>query len=112
LQVHFKIYFKAPPPHRATTNPPLKSTDFLQETDKKVRAIIRQIQEVQKQSGGGGVSFKTASGEAVSLSTHLTPVQLSRTRQQFNTYLRNMPTAKDSDEAAKLFLRFVTDAAQ
>ncbi|CBY12496.1 unnamed protein product [Oikopleura dioica] len=44
--------------NRATTNPPLKSTDFLQETDKKVKEIIKQILIAQKEAGDCGVSIK------------------------------------------------------
>ena len=107
------FFVSAPPPHRATTNPPLKSTDFLQETDEKVKAIIRQVQAAQKELGSpdGGVTIKTADGEILTLSKFVTPAQLSRTRQQFKTYLRNLPSAKNSAEAAKLFLQFLSDAA-
>ena len=45
----------------------------------------------------------------MTLSEAVTPVQLGRIRQQFSTYLRNLPTAKNSDEAVKLFLRFLED---
>jgi hypothetical protein len=46
--------------NRATTNPPLKSSDFLQETDKKVKEIIKQILQAQKEAGDCGVSIKVA----------------------------------------------------
>jgi len=105
---------KAPPPHRATTNPPLKATDFLQETDEKVKRIIRQIQAAQKSNGSadGGIEIKTEDGDIVALTKFMSPAQLSRVRQQFKTYLRNMPSAKSPHEAVKLFLQFLTDDAK
>jgi len=95
--------------NRATTNPPLKSSDFLQETDKKVKEIIKQILQAQKETPDCGVSIKTSIGESVTLSEAVTPVQLGRVRQQFTTYLRNLPTAKNSDEAVSLFLQFLVN---
>ena len=44
--------------NRATTNPPLKSSDFLQETDKKVKEIIKQILQAQNETPDCGVSIK------------------------------------------------------
>jgi len=39
---------------RATSNPPLKGTDFLQQVDQEVKAIMKRIVERQKENGGGG----------------------------------------------------------
>ena len=37
---------------RATANPPLKGTDFLQEVDQEVKSIMKSILAKQKESGG------------------------------------------------------------
>ena len=39
---------------RATANPPLKGTDFLQEVDQEVKSIMKSILAKQKESGGVG----------------------------------------------------------
>jgi len=37
---------------RSTSNPPLKSTDFLQELDKKIKEIMKSVLDKQKEMGG------------------------------------------------------------
>ena len=92
----------------------MKATDFLQETDEKVKRIIRQIQQAQKSNGSAdcGVEIKTENGDIVTLTKFMSLAQLSRIRQQFKTYLRNMPSAKSPNDAVKLFLQFLTDDAK
>ena len=52
---------------RATANPPLKGTDFLQEVDQDVKSIMKDILTRQKENGGQGGTEIIIEGQEVYL---------------------------------------------
>jgi len=56
---------------RSTSNPPLKSTDFLQEVDLKVKEIMKKVQSRQKEMGGDCGVVINECGVEVALSNPL-----------------------------------------
>ena len=56
---------------RATANPPLKGTDFLQEVDQEVKSIMKSILAKQKESGGVGGTELVVDGQELYLVNQL-----------------------------------------
>ena len=56
---------------RATANPPLKGTDFLQEVDQEVKSIMKSILAKQKESGGVGGTELIVDGQQLYLVNQL-----------------------------------------
>ena len=56
---------------RATANPPLKGTDFLQEVDQEVKSIMKSVLAKQKESGGVGGTELVVDGQELYLVNQL-----------------------------------------
>ena len=86
---------------------------------------MKSIVERQKENGGGGgeMVFNGTTvflvnqmrcyeiNETLKFTCFRSQQQLSRTRQQFMKYMKTIPTARDTKDAIKIFVRFLKEAA-
>ena len=70
---------------RSTSNPPLKSTDFLQEVDLKVKEIMKKVQSRQKEMGGDCGVVINECGVEVALSSPLRWIDCTLVQFKLNT---------------------------